>query len=258
MRPPVWMYLPHLGCGGGCDPRALSDDVRNGIRDPAEPAYPGAARAELATATSETPPVRARSSANCAAVRPAETASIRGRGLAPGGEETRGGCGGTTEKVSDGIRGRHRAPGRAREKVEEGLAEQGGGGTHDEPGSHEKVTNVGNMTGMAWYFADLAETAAKRKREHGDVQRPSATERMQALRRRLAARLAAAEPSGGASLNEGASDAGTEEDRPRLTGAAEAAASAVAWHGVEQDEGGTRREPRGEHRPCASPSEPPV
>jgi hypothetical protein len=256
MRPPEWMYLPHLGCGGGDDLREPRDDDQHGIRDSAERAYPGAARdAELPTATVETPPAYAPNDASCAAARLAATALIRGRDLALGSEEARRGCEGTTGNGLDGIRGRDRAPGRARREVAEGLAGQRDEGKLDKPASHEEVANANRMTGMAWYFADLAETAAKRKRVHGDAQRPSATERMQALRQRLAARLAAAEPTSGASVIRGAEDADEEEERPSMTSAAAAAARDVAWHGIELRDGDTRREPRGELRPCPSPPE---
>ncbi len=42
--------------------------------------------------------------------------------------------------------------------------------------------------GMDWYFANIADTIAKRKFAHGDQAGPSAAERMSALRRRVASR----------------------------------------------------------------------
>ncbi len=206
--------------------------------------------------TLESPPVRAQTDANYVEAQLAESALIRGRETALGCEAARRSCGGTTGQGSGGIRGRHQALGRARGGNEEGLADRCSDGAFDIPAGSDEVANVNQMTGMAWYFADLAETSAKRKRMHGEAQRPSAAERMQALRQRLAGRIAAAEASRGTSILGGAEDAGGEEERPRMTSAAAAAASAAAWHGVEQGEVVARRGLRGEPRPPGSPSKP--
>ncbi len=255
MRPPDWMYLPHLGCGGGSDFRDQGGEARLGDRGPAEPVCHGADEAELTTLATSAPPVYARSSTSDAAACRAEAAPISGRDPALGSEETRGGCGGATDVSSGGIRGRRWAPGRVRGGTTEGLAEQRDDGALDKPGSRVDETDKSQKTGMAWYFADIAETAAKRKRERGDEQRPSAAERMQALRRRLAVRVAAVEPTRGASTNEKTDEVGNDVNRPNMTGASVAAARVVAWHSNEQGGGSSRRELRAQPQSCASPSE---
>ncbi len=88
---------------------------------------------------------------------------------------------------------------------------------------------------MARYFADLDERAAARKRRSDNANAgPGLTpsQRMEALRRRIAARADA----GGASASDGIDgtngiSAGPRNQRPRhLQGAPAAAAATVAWH----------------------------
>ncbi len=121
--------------------------------------------------------------------------AIRGRGLPPGSDAT------VCNPTGLGLGGRAAIRGR-----DDGAlgCERGGSdrparrvhdvrqiarGAQDDNGSMRVRESVKRPSpGMEWYFADIADTVAKRRAIHGAHERPSATDRMAALRRRIASR----------------------------------------------------------------------
>jgi hypothetical protein len=193
MRPPGWLYLPHLGIGSGADicsaGEAQSHDAPltelGGMLDDA-----GADDEEHR----------------------AEAVPIRGRDQAPGSRRQR------IDIATGPIRGRTCAPGGAR---------RGGGGS----------------AALARHFACLDQERAAKRARCGDIDdqgsKPSAAQRMNALRQRLADRIAGGTRATGAAttLDVGQSDADSSHPRRRWdtsrpvdrAGAEPAAAGAPPW-----------------------------
>ncbi len=197
MRPPGWMYLPHLGIGGGADiPSAGEDQSSDGP--------PAATRGVLDHANGG-------DEEGCT-----EAAAIQGRLQTPGARHRR------TDMAMGSIRGRASAPGSAR---------RGDGGS----------------AALARHFACLDQERAEKRARCGDHSGqdglPSAAQRMDALRRRLASRIAEGAKQGAdaASHNVAQRDAdGCHPLRRRGApgpaapeGAATAAAGTLPWGSAE-------------------------
>jgi hypothetical protein len=169
--PPEWMYLPHLGIGGGWTPipaegnsavgcpREVEHDtgsdrpldaaavgIRGRVDLPLQP--PGAARAVPANVSPDNDSL-------AGGQRDGQRGHALAGDAAPGGE----------------IRGRAHTPGPRSEA--------------------SAALDVANSR-IARSLADHAERVAKRLRCHGPQVGPTAAERLQALRRRVAARVSAA------------------------------------------------------------------
>ncbi len=190
MDPPSWMYLPHLGCGGGATPWLAP-----------RPEEGHAEEGWLHTGSGTTP------SGAAAAV-------IKGRSEAPGD----GACG--RPRGSGEIRGREKAPGTANVRRRAGSA----------AAAANAEAAKSREAAMARFFADLDERAAAKKRRADDPHKdPGRTpsQRMEALRRRIATRAEAG--SRGASSGIGdtnGNSAGTCQRRPPFLRDAPAAAAA--------------------------------
>ncbi len=196
MDAPSWMYLPHLGCGGG---EVLQQAHR--LEDEH-------AEERRLHASDGTLPYGA------------AAAEIRGRGEAPGIADRAG-----QPRGAGAIRGRANAPGAA--SVNKGARGSAASATTEAARKREAA--------MARYFADLDDRAAARKRrleETNAEPRMTPNQRIEALRRRIAAR-AGGGGTGASGIIGGANGvaAGPGDPRPhQLQGASDAAARAVAWH----------------------------
>lgn len=226
MSPPDWLYLPHLGLGGG--------QHGGGVADQGGHAGGGCKPGECSTAS-------ASSSARVNLTgQDLETSAIRGRGFPPGcdarGSESSNAGSSTCTRIRGGD---EEAPERA--------------------------------TGMAWYFANIAATVAKRRAGSDDQAKSTAAERMAALRRRVASRarcpraedasdasatgdITGQQPLRSRSVGGGDGDAaarassqgqapGGGGEAPRCATAQTEAATVAAHHGVAEEREGRRQPP---------------
>ncbi len=209
MSPPDWLYLPHLGLGGG-QRGGGGDDLGRHDGGACKPGHcvdlehdAGAGRAESNTANA----------GENLGGQELEAGAIRGRGLPPGCDARVSVSSSAGARTRAGIRGREdEAPGRA--------------------------------AGMTWYFADIAATVAKRRAASGNQVGLSAAERMSALRRRVASRTRGTcdeDPSEAAVAGEATT--GQQRLRRQSVGGGHGDEAACA-SGHRQDLGGGDAEPR--------------
>ncbi len=176
MRPPTWLYLPHLGCGGGIDMTERSDGADgDGHRGQPRDVHAGGGAASDG----------------------AVAAAIRGHGTVPGPRR------GLGTDATAAIRGRDAASGAARR----------GGGDTTSPKTSTSGAGRAISAAMERYFANLdLERAAKRSRaedSRGSAGELTAAQRLAALRRRVARR---AEAGVSANVGAGAVDADARID----------------------------------------------
>ncbi len=183
MSPPAWLYLPHLGCGGG---QSGGGGAAAGTSPGGECMSDSLNASGGAVHTAQASSSATNTSEDLEGREP-YAGQIRGRSLPPGSDEAtdRPSIAGAVEH--DSIRGRDdAAPGHGRGTSEGSLevrAAREVSGPRTSKGAGRTCS-----TGMSWYFADIAATAAKRKSAGEHQMGPSAADRMAALRRRVADR----------------------------------------------------------------------
>ncbi len=204
MRPPAWLYLPHLGCGGGTSDVATQSPVPvegdgSSAASGLAPARGAGADAEATLGNPSVGLVLDEGDGTGMHGGGGPRAAIRGRGEAPGRADNAGGASAADAPIARAarlgeIRGQRTMPG-AEERAREAETRR--------QARHSAETA---RRGLTRFFEDIAQESAQRARirsTSGDQQQPrhSAAERMAALRRRIVERAAAqSTPVGGAAV----------------------------------------------------------
>ncbi len=233
MRPPAWLYLPHLGWGGGQD----NGEVAGGGRAAGDSYAHGLPDAQGCSGEMARRPSDMRADDANSADHGADGIAIKGRTLSPGNEGATMRTKGERHGGVSEIRGRGEAPGcerggptwPARSGDRRARWNHGDGEEFNEPARHLEDGQGGGA--MKRYFDSIAETVERRRRTDGVREGPSAADRLAALRRRIASR-AGGEGAGAETVRgvgHGAC-AGRMSSRPPSTTVDGGAAAADARH----------------------------
>ncbi len=191
MLPPGWLYLPHLGWGGGHSGERGVEEAMHSVGKNMHDGFVASASAGRAAPTAS---ISAGGSKGPGGQEPS-AAAIRGRELPLGSDAIvcnltdlgLGGCAAISGRDHGALGGERGGSARPARRVHDDG--QIAGGVQDEDGTGRVRGPVKRRSpGMEWYLADIAGNVARRRAAFGAQEKPSAMERMVALRRRIADR----------------------------------------------------------------------